>query len=178
MTLEDFYFLSQIAAALGIMASLIFVGVQVRQSTRQAKAAAAQAVHDNFANWYLSFSEHPHLSEIGVKGLAGLDNLTPEETMHFVTSILAVMSYTQSAFLKWREGDLDDELWKSWERSSLSYYDTKGGKEVWALRKYAFTPAFVEYVEANLLNTPLPQGARPWIKDADAPEQQGSEASE
>ena len=165
MTLEDFYFISQIAAALGIMASLVFVGLQVRQSTRQAKADAAQAVHDNFAKWYLSFSEHPHLSDIGVKGLPGLDNLTPQETMHFITSILAVISYTQSAFYKWREGDLDDELWRSWERSSLSYLDTKGGKEVWAVRKYAFTPAFVDYVEANLLNTPLPQGARPWVRD-------------
>ena len=133
MTLEDFYFISQIVAALGIMAALIFVGVQVRQSTRQAKADAAQAVHANFAKWYLSFSEHPHLSEIGSKGVAGLDNLTPQETMHFITSLLAVISYTQSAFYKWREGDLDDELWRSWERSSLSYLDTKGGKEVWAL---------------------------------------------
>jgi len=165
MTLEDFYFISQIAAALGIMASLIFVGLQVRQSTRQAKADAAQAVHDNFANWYLSFAENPHLADIGAKGLGGLDKLTPEETMLMVTNLLAVISYTQSAFYKWREGDLDDELWKSWERSSLSYLDTKGGKEVWEIRKYAFTPAFVEYVEANLLNTPLPQGARPWIKN-------------
>ncbi len=172
MTLEDFYFISQIVAALGIMLSLIFVGLQVRQNTRQAKADAAQAVHDNFAKWYLSFSEHPHLSNIGIKGLAGLDNLTPEETMHFITSILAVISYTQSAFYKWREGDLDDELWRSWERSSLSYLDTKGGKETWAIRKYAFTPEFVDYVEANLLNTPLPEGARPWVARQSAAEPQ------
>ena len=176
MTLEDFYFISQIAAALGIMASLIFVGLQVRQSTRQAKADAAQSVHDNFAKWYMSFSEHPHLSKIAVRGLAGLDKLTPEETMHFFTSLLAVMSYTQSAFHKWREGDLDDELWKSWERSSLSYFDSKGGKEVWELRKYGFTPSFVDYVEANLLNSPLPDGARPWVaKQSTAEPEQGKD---
>lgn len=122
-------------------------------------------MHDNFANWYLSFSEHPHLSEIGVKGLQGLDNLTPQESMQLITSILAVLSYTQSAFLKWREGDLDDALWLSWERSALSYLDTPGGKETWAIRKYSFTPVFVDYVEANLLNKPLPDGARPWIRD-------------
>lgn len=38
MTLEDFYYISQIVAVIGIFASLIFVGVQVRQNSEQIKA--------------------------------------------------------------------------------------------------------------------------------------------
>jgi len=164
MTLEDFYFVSQIAAALGIMASLIFVGLQVRQSTRQAKSDAVQAVHDNFAEWYMAVASTPFKAEGGVKGLrGGLSALSEAENMNFVTDVMAVTSYLQSAYFKWRDGDLPDELWHSWEKSSLSYLDTTGGKEFWEIRKYIFAPDFVEYVEANLLNRGLPEGARPWV---------------
>ena len=53
MTLETIYFISQVLAAVCVIASLIFVGVQVRQSTKQAKADAVQAVHDNLSVWYM-----------------------------------------------------------------------------------------------------------------------------
>jgi len=162
MTLEDFYFISQIIAALGIMASLIFVGLQVRQSTRQAKADAVQAVHDNLSAWYMHAAETPFKAEAGFKGLHSLSNLSGAESISVVTDLMALTSYLQSAFFKWRVGDLPDDLWHSWEQSLLSYLDSAGGKEFWELRKYNFTPDFAEYVEANLLDRKLPQNVRYW----------------
>ncbi len=38
MTLEEIYYISQIVAVVGIFASLVFVGVQVRQNSEQIKA--------------------------------------------------------------------------------------------------------------------------------------------
>ena len=69
MTLEAIYFISQIAAAVGIMASLIFVGLQVRQSTKQAKADAVQAVHDNLSAWYMAAAETPFKAEARAEAL-------------------------------------------------------------------------------------------------------------
>jgi len=179
MTLEAIYFISQILAALGIMASLIFVGLQVRQGTRQAKADAVQAVHDNFSLWYMSVADTPYKAEAGIKGLrGGFDHLSETENMSFVTDIMAVTPYLQSAYFKWRDGDLPDDLWHSWETSSLSYLDTKGGKQFWELRKYVFTPDFVQYVEANLLNRGLPEGARPWSREeSEVAEEKSEETS-
>ena len=165
MTLEDFYFLSQIAAALGIMASLIFVGLQVRQSTRQAKADAVQAVHDNLSAWYMHAAETPFKAEAGFKGLHSLDNLSGAESISVVTDLMALTSYLQSAYFKWRVGDLPDDLWHSWEQSLLSYLDSDGGKQFWELRKYNFTPDFTEYVEANLLHRKLPGDVRYWDRE-------------
>ncbi|MEP0189905.1 MAG: hypothetical protein ABJP70_00465 [Erythrobacter sp.] len=44
MNLENFYFLSQIAAALGIMLSVIFVGLQIQQNTQATRANRRQVV--------------------------------------------------------------------------------------------------------------------------------------
>ena len=37
MTLEALYYISQIVAVAAVLASLIFVGIQIRQNTEQAK---------------------------------------------------------------------------------------------------------------------------------------------
>ena len=39
MTLETLYYVSQIVAVLAILGSLVFVGVQIRQNTKQAEEA-------------------------------------------------------------------------------------------------------------------------------------------
>ena len=52
MTLEAIYYISQIVAVFAVIASLVFVGLQVRDSSRAVRAATAQAVHDNYAGWY------------------------------------------------------------------------------------------------------------------------------
>ncbi len=170
MTLEDFYFISQIAAAVGIMLSLIFVGLQVRQANEQARKAeaarradATQAVHDNFANMYLTFGSNLEVADAATKGLKEPDALTDGENMVLLSGLMAGMSYTQSAYFKWQEGDLSDELWRAWQNSQVSYLTTPGGKRFWEGRKSNFDPAFVEYVEANLIDQTLPENFAPWL---------------
>lgn len=165
MTLETIYFISQVLAAVCVIASLIFVGVQVRQSTKQAKADAVQAVHDNLSVWYMQAAETPFKAEAGFKGLHGLGNLSGAESISVVTDLMALTSYLQSAYLKWCDGDLSDDLWHSWEQSLLSYLDSNGGKEFWELRKYNFTPDFTKYVETNLLHRKLPEDSRYWDRE-------------
>ena len=183
MTLEDFYFISQIAAALGIMASLIFVGIQVRQSTEQARKAeaarradATQAVHDNFANMYLTFVSNLEAADAAAKGLKEPDALSDGENMVLLSGLMAGMSYMQSAYFKWQAGDLSDELWQAWQNSQVSYLTTPGGKRFWLGRKSNFHPEFAEYVEANLLDQNLPENFAPWLEGEDQGEPANQEA--
>jgi len=175
VTLEDSYFISQIAAALGIMASLIFVGIQVRQGNEQARkheaarrADASQAVHDNFANFYLTLASNLQGTEAAAKGLKDPDSMTDGESMGLFSGLIAVMSYTQSAFFKWREGDLSDDIWRSWQNSNLSFLTSPGGKRFWEGRKSNFAPDFVEYVDAHLIDQNLPSSFAPWLQDNDS----------
>ena len=79
MTLEDIYFIASIIAAFSVVISLVFVGLQVRQNTSATKAAAAQAVHSNFAAWYTSLQSDPALLSLGIKGLKDYSALSESE---------------------------------------------------------------------------------------------------
>lgn len=52
--LETWVDLSQIAGVVGGLIALIFVGLQIRDNSRAARAATAQAVHETYSSWYNS----------------------------------------------------------------------------------------------------------------------------
>ena len=64
MTLETVYYITQIIAVAAVLASLIFVGIQIRQNTEQAKDAnrlARAQMHQQIADGFtqvMSFSMH------------------------------------------------------------------------------------------------------------------------
>ncbi|PHS22625.1 MAG: hypothetical protein COA85_11125 [Robiginitomaculum sp.] len=170
MTLEDIYFIASIFAAFSVVVSLIFVGLQVRQSTAATKAAAAQAVHSNFAGWYLSLQSDLVLSEIGIKGTNNYASLTVIERAQFISLFMAFTSYMQDAYYKWRDESLSPELWRGWEYVSMNFFNSNGGRAFWDDRSYMFGQSFQSFINDDLLKRAVHPNAKPLgafkVKDA------------
>jgi hypothetical protein len=49
-------------------------------------------------------------------GLRDYSSLSEQERFRFVATFMSFLSYTQNAFLKWREGLLKPALWLGWEQ--------------------------------------------------------------
>ena len=159
MSLEQVFFLSQSIAAVGVVASLIFVGFQVRDSAKAVRSATAQAVHENFASWYISLADNPGALATALKGFADLSALSPAETTQFNCTYLAFLSHSQNAFHQWRQGHLAGDLWACWEALLMNMVHTPGGAEFWRQRSYVFAPDFGEAV-ATIMRRPPHPGAK------------------
>ena len=154
MTLEQVFYLSQSIAAIGVIASLIFVGLQVRSSAKAVRSATAQAVHENFASWYISLAEHSDALATVLKGFGTLDGLSAAERAQFNCIFLAFTSHSQNAFHQWRQGHLAYELWACWEALLMNMVHTVGGKAFWRERSYVFARDFREEVDAIAAREP------------------------
>jgi hypothetical protein len=177
MTLEHVFFFTQSIAGIGVFASLIFVGLQVRDSAKAVRSATAQAVHENFASWYLSLADNPAALATTLKGFADLKSLTPSETAQFNCTYLAFTSHSQNAFHQWRQGHLAGDLWACWEALLANMVHTPGGQEFWRQRSYVFAQNFRDEVEA-IIRRPVHPGAKsfgvlPVTNLASAPASQG-----
>ena len=70
---------------------------------------------------------------------------------------MAFLSYSQNAFLKWREKMLEPPLWMGWELLIMNLVSSPGGKEFWKERGYLFGEEFRRHVENDLMKrTPHP----------------------
>lgn len=152
---------AELIAAFGVLASLVYVGNQIRQNTQAVRSATAQAVHDNYAAWYEGYANDPALMKIAVDGLRDYRALNEVEKAQFIALFMQFLSYSQNAFFQWREGALSPELWSGWELLMMNLVSAPGGKDFWLERGYVFSDPFTSYVEGVIMKRQPHPRARP-----------------
>ncbi len=155
MALAEISALVQILGGIGVFASLIFVGVQIRENSKAVRSATAQAVHDNYAGWYMALAGDPLALATSAKGFVDLGSLTPPEKAQFVCIYMAFLSHCQNAFHQWKAGHLSDDLWKGWD-VLMQNLNTQGGAAFWAERSYVFGEDFRDHFEKLMHRAPNP----------------------
>jgi hypothetical protein len=153
---------AELVAAIAVIVSLVFVGLQVQQNTTAVQSAAAQSVHENFAAWYTAIQNEPALLDITTKGMRDYGTLTATEKAQFIAVFMSFCSHTQNAFYKFNDGSLTPELWRGWEYVSMNFFSTPGGKAFWSERSYMFADAFQHYVEQDIMTREPHPKAKPW----------------
>ena len=142
MNLNDLANLGQIIGAVAVVISLFYVASQIRQNTNAVRSATAQTVHEHFAKWYHLVAADDELSQIIAKGLRDYGSLSEKERVRFIAAFMSFLSYSQNAFLKWREGLLASPLWMGWQHVIMNLVGAPGGKAFWKDRAYMFGDEF------------------------------------
>jgi hypothetical protein len=161
MNLNDLANLGQIIGAVAVVISLFYVASQIRQNTNAVRSATAQAVHEHFAKWYHLVAADDELAQIVAKGLRDYSSLSEQERVRFVAAFSAFLSYSQNAFLKWREGLLAQPLWRGWEFVIMNLVCAPGGKAFWKERAYLLGDEFRRFIENDLMTRETHPDAKP-----------------
>lgn len=157
MDLATIVSLSQIVGVVGGVASLIFVGLQISDNSNAVRAATAQAVHDNYASWYMCLAANEHALSACAKGSIELSSLTNSEKEQFTCVFMAFLSHTQNAYHQWKEKQLSDGLWAGWEALMMNLVNTPGGAAFWRERGYVFGNDFQDHVVEIMQRKPDPR---------------------
>jgi hypothetical protein len=161
MSLNDLANLGQIIGAVAVVISLFYVASQIRQNTNAVRSATAQTVHEHFANWYRLVAADGELARIVANGLRDYGSLSEQERVRFVAAFMSFLSYSQNAFLKWREGLLASPLWLGWELVIMNLVCAPGGKAFWKDRAYMFGDEFRRYIEDEVMKKQPHPDAKP-----------------
>ena len=115
MTLEAIYFISQIIAALAIVASLVFVGIQIRQNTKATRAASAFEVNRMFGVVNVTAAQNIDESMFRAKVFdpdRTPEEFTEQEKARAATMALGLSQLWLAQFRMYREGSLSKEDWE------------------------------------------------------------------
>src|SRR5262249_49942962 len=108
MTIQDLGNIGQLVAALATVATLVYLAIQIRSTTKPVRSAAAQSVHEAFATWYRMIAADASLAKVAAGGLRDYSSLSEVDRSRFIATYMAFLSCSQDAFIKWREGSLSD----------------------------------------------------------------------
>ena len=150
MTLEA---LSQIGEAVGgvaVVASLVYLVIQIRQNTRSIRSATYQSIVAAAAACNQTLSRDKALARVMRVGRADPSALDADEQLQFDFLCLQFFDIFENLHLQHLHGVLDDAYFAPRHRSFLELFDNPGFAERWAAHRESYTPSFRELMEAGL----------------------------
>lgn len=153
MSLNDIYLLSQIIAAVAIVASLLFVGLQVRQTNRMMREAASRNHAEKFQSVSRAMFEVPIMAPLLAKGLDGMEALNPVERMQFVNLTSWVLRIFEELHRQFEAGLIDKPWWEANTRVWARTFKAAGPRAAFELRRDAYSPAFQKFLDDLVART-------------------------
>ena len=98
-------------AALGVISSLIFVGLEIRQNTIAVRGATFQELTSAGSEYMRAMAHNPEAATLWIKARNRPAELTAEEQLRFFYMGRTIWHDAQNAFLQYERGLLDEELW-------------------------------------------------------------------
>ena len=150
MSLEDLGNIGEFVAAVGVIASLIYLAVQIRQNTRSIRASTFHESASRAGDLMKAIAEQKELTRVFRAGLGGLEEIEDDDDrLRFVMLMSAVFRGYDDLFFQYREGMLSAESWDAWRNSLRTILGNPGFVPFWNLRRLSFTESFRQFVEAE-----------------------------
>ena len=146
MTLQDIAYLGDLIAAAGVVASLVYLSIQIRRNEATTRAATTQELLSKSIELLLSHdSDSP-----SVKAATG-QNLSDVDLELMGRSYFALFSHFNNAYHQNLSGKLDAEIWDMYNARILKNVRNMQAFDIWwAKYQENFTESFQEYIESML----------------------------
>ena len=146
--LSEWANVAEIGAAIGVIISLIFVGLQLQSNTEATEAATREAINQKDMA-YLSLRLD---SAVLARANAKLDNgetLSPLEVSQVVHMEYVNFVSFEHSFYQFRKGALEAEEWSRHENiARFRIESSEHARTMWARKRHTFTPPFRELVDS------------------------------
>jgi hypothetical protein len=117
--------IAEIVAVISVVLSLIFVGVELRQSTNVAKASSYREITEGLAEQRIFWASDPEVTTIYYAYATGraseLDEVQRRRLDFIITNIFS--SY-ENAYFSRSYGVIGDTEWKRFEAGACTHYQT------------------------------------------------------
>jgi len=147
MALTEISQISQMLGSAAVVASLIFVGFQIRHNTKATRAASHHAVSEALNRVNLLWARNSEVTRIWLSGMSDRRALTPEERWRFDSTIRAYLHVCETMYTQADLGAGDCGIVRAEEDGIKTVFLSEGVREWWAENPFGFSPAFRNYIE-------------------------------
>jgi len=157
--------LGDFIGGIAVIATLLYLAVQVRQNTASVRAASRQDIVESFRAFNRQLFVIDGLPEIYVDGLRRYPDMPQPARTKFGAYMVDQALHFQSAFALHESGALEDETYASYLTVFASLFTTPGGSALWAELRLGLPPRMVAVIDQrsaagevpSLLDSPMQQ---------------------
>ncbi len=148
---------AEVIGVLGVVGSLIFVALEIRQNTSAVRSAAVQSIAEQVIDWQTTFAQDDDwiriitflLEEGGTYG-----DLTPHDRMKYQYVVNATIRIMENRYRQVQLGVIDPaELDVSGGRANIRWYRSRHLLDYWQSTDPTdiWSPDFMEFMETEVL---------------------------
>lgn len=150
MSLQDWASVAEIVGGIAVIVSLIYVGLQVNDSTSAIRSSAASDATTAMQSWYLEMGRNRQASDIWYDAMTSAEPLPAKDEFQFMMSMHTAILGMQNSYLLSKEGTLDAEFREAVTTAIVAVKDMPGMQRYWTQRRGFFHTGFAEYVDELL----------------------------
>jgi hypothetical protein len=149
VNLEAINAFAQLIAALGVIASLFYLTVQIRQNTRSMRAVVVDSLAQSIADVIRPMAEDRELMRAFHIVVEDWHKATDDDRMRALPLFFSTFKLFENAWFQQRQGTLDPQQWQGWDVYIRMYYHRLGVKTWWPMRCAAFARGFCNYIDTS-----------------------------
>ena len=137
----------EIIGGISIIISLLFVGIQLQESSKSTRSATAAATVSEVTSFYSNLGNNTEGSRIFFEFMVRPDSLSSTERFQAMMNSHGIMLTIQNSYYLVEEGTLDKKIKDSLIASIYAVKDNPGFIYFWETRKELFFKDFQMYVD-------------------------------
>lgn len=150
MTLENMFFISQTVAAFATVGALLFLGFEMRHTSRESRHRSAEESLQKLRDLELEMAADADRARVWLTGLHSFAALAPVDKVRFLLVSHMALKTTESFFLAYHEGRLARELYEPEEQHMGEFFGYAGMQAAWDIRRHYFHSAFRKWADAKV----------------------------
>ncbi len=143
--------ISGIIQAVGVVISLIYVALQVRDNTKAIKGATYQSIISAYAEIEARISQDPETARIYRQGCKKFESLTEDEALRFTELVCSIFNLYENVHYQHKNKLLDESLWLGWsEDMKIRLKENPGLANFWKKKRKLYNEDFRKYVNRQM----------------------------
>jgi len=146
--------LGEVVGAAAVVASLLYLAVQLRQATKAQQTENYARAMERVSAMQSVLSHDGELSHIFARGVQDTSQLTALEKIRFTWSLYEAFDAFEFMFHTYNTDQMPEEVWKRWSTTVAWWLSFPGVQTWWKNRPVQFTESFTRFVESLIDNNP------------------------
>ena len=157
MSIAELGALGEFVASFGVIATLVYLAIQMRQNTRAVRINTAQTVTEELQEVFGLLASDEGLSKVFLE--AGQDEeLSSVSRLRYYTLTSNLMRVCENAYLQNRENAISKDRWEGVMRLMIDYSKMPAFDDYWVNRKHWMSEEFQNFMDAEIIPVPAKAG--------------------
>ena len=154
LKLSEWANVAEIAGTLVVIASLVYIGLEVNQNTEALQIASYQSMNSYNLELDVAQASNEELNRIITLAETSPSDVTAEEWTRFIRMAYPRYGMWEYLYLSTQENGVEDDQWIAFEPFYLTEFACKRGyRRFWEEHHLGFAPPFIKYMQSEVLPT-------------------------